>query len=88
MKKNKYEGTNVKMSKKPTVSQVTFDRKHPNCGTVFTLRWDFLKKLIEKDFKGKTDRVVSFRFDEYGLTIYLDTNDCSAHTPMKIQGND
>jgi len=86
MKKNKYEGTNIKNGQ--SVKQVTFDRKHMESGTCFSLRWDILKKLIEKDFMNKKDKAISFRFDEYGLVVYLETEDCSAHTPMKIQGAD
>lgn len=66
--------------------QVTYDGEHPSCGTVFTLRWELVKSLIEQNFKNKNDKVVSIKVHDGGLDIFQETNDMSAHYPMKVQG--
>lgn len=76
-----------KAQRKTVITQVTFEgKKHPTSGTVFTLSWRTLKALIEKDFKNKKDRVISLKLSHDGIDVFNETEDSSAHFPLKVQG--
>lgn len=56
---------------------------HPTSGTVFTISWSEMKRLVEDNFKDKRDQVISFRATELGVDVFLHTQDMTTRYPMK-----